>query len=217
MNRPLERDFFGRPAPTVARALIGKLLVRKDDGIVARIVETEAYTRHDPACHAHPGPTARNAPLYGPPGHAYVYLSYGMHWCLNTATGPVGVGQGCLLRAAEPLRGLDVVRSRRRGVRDRELLRGPARLAQAFGLDGSWSGLDLCDSGPLRLVDDGYRPTVTAGPRVGVSKAADWPWRFWVPDSPWVSAYKRNPRAPSLAVPQHPAAVARRDPHDQRL
>ena len=197
MRQRLGRDFFARTAPVVARSLVGKLLVRTDEGLVARIVEVEAYTRHDPACHAHPGPTTRNAPLFGPPGHAYVYFSYGMHWCLNTTTGSPGVGQGCLLRAAEPLEGIETMRSRRGAAGDRDLLRGPARLAQAFGLDGSWSGVDLCGTGPLSLYDDGTRPVVTAGPRVGVSKAPDWPWRFRIPGSPWASPYKRNPRAPA--------------------
>ncbi len=186
----------------MAPELIGKLLIRSDEGLVARIVETEAYMDHEPACHAYRGKTARNAPLFGEAGHAYVYFTYGMHWCLNTATGPEGVGQGVLLRAAEPLDGLDLMRQRRGGVRDRDLLRGPARLAQAFGLDGTWSGRDLC--GPaevsvLHLADDGARPEVTAGPRVGVAAAADLPWRFYVSGSPWVSPYARNPRARQAA------------------
>lgn len=192
---PLERAFFARPAPQVAPDLLGKLLVRADDGLVARLVEVEAYTQDDPACHAHRGRTARNAPLFGPGGHAYVYFTYGMHWCLNAATGPPGQGQGCLLRAGEPLAGLSVMRARRGGRPDRELLRGPARLAQAFGLDGGWSGRDLCGGGPLLVADDGDLPRVQAGPRVGVSTAADRPWRFVVAGSPWASPYKRHPRA----------------------
>jgi DNA-3-methyladenine glycosylase len=192
----LERRFFARPAPVVACDLVGKLLVRADDGLVARLVETEAYTEDEPACHGHRGMTRRNAPLFGPPGHAYVYFTYGMHWCLNTATGTEGRGEGVLLRAAEPLAGLETLR-RRRGPRgaERDLLRGPARLAQAFGLDGTWSAVDLCGEGPLHLADDGARPQVVAGPRVGVAVAADHPWRFVAAGSPWASAYKRHPRA----------------------
>lgn len=193
----LGREFFARPAPEVARDLVGKLLVRSDDGIVARLVETEAYMSGDPASHAYRSRTARNAPLFGPPGHAYVYFNYGMHWCLNVSTGEDGVGEGCLLRAAEPLEGLEVIRARRGGVAERDLLRGPGRLGQAYGLDGSWSGRDLCERGPLGLADDRTRPEVTAGPRVGVSRAADVAWRYWVPGSAWVSAYKRSPRAPA--------------------
>jgi DNA-3-methyladenine glycosylase len=191
----LGRAFFARPAVEVARDLVGKLLVRADDGVVARLVETEAYHQDDPASHAYQRRTARNAPLYGPPGHAYVYLNYGVHWCLNVATGQDGVGEGCLLRAAQPLEGLEVMHARRGPVAERDLLRGPGRLGQAYGLDGSWSGRDLCAGGPLHLADDADRPDVAAGPRVGVSRAADRPWRFWLPGSPWVSAYKRSPRA----------------------
>jgi DNA-3-methyladenine glycosylase len=193
--QPLDRDFFARAAPEVAPDLVGKLLIRADEGLVARIVEVEAYTEDDPACHAYGGPTTRNAPLFGPPGHAYVYFTYGMHWCLNTSTGEEGRGEGCLLRAAEPMAGVEVMQDRRgERVRPRELLRGPARLAQAFGLDGTWSGTDLCDGGALTLADDGDRPRVVATPRTGVASAADTVWRFAAADSPWVSAYKRHPR-----------------------
>jgi DNA-3-methyladenine glycosylase len=178
---------------------VGKLLVRPDDGITVRIVETEAYRQDDPACHAHRGMTARNAPLFGPPGHAYVYFSYGMHWCLNVVSGHEGWGEGCLLRAAEPLDGLDVIRARRgEQHRDRDLLRGPGRLGQALGLNREHSGMDVCAADSLlRLFDDGCRPAVLAGPRVGVALAADMAWRFWAAESPWVSAYKRSPRAPA--------------------
>jgi DNA-3-methyladenine glycosylase len=195
----LARPFFARPAPEVARDLVGMLLVRADERLAARIVETEAYMQHDPACHAYRRRTARNAPLYGPPGHAYVYFTYGMHWCLNVATGADGIAEGVLIRAAEPLDGVASMQARRAGVLERDLLRGPARLASAYGLDGTWSGRDVCGPGaasPLHLADDGTRPETIAGPRVGVSQAADWPWRFSVPGSPWVSSYTRSPRAP---------------------
>ena len=195
MTRRLEREFFARQATMVAPELIGKLLVREDQGLVARIVEVEAYLQDDPACHAYRGQTARNAPLFGPPGHAYVYFTYGMHWCMNTVTGTDGHGQGVLLRAAEPLENLELMRARRNGAKDRELLRGPARLAQAFGLDGSWSGVDLCSRGVLYVADDGAHPAVEATPRTGVATGADTPWRFVIPGSPWASPYKRPPRA----------------------
>lgn len=194
---PLGRDFFARSALEVAPDLVGRLLVRADEGLVARIVEAEAYLVEDPACHAYRGRTPRTEPLWGPPGHAYVYLNYGIHWCLNVATGEDGRAEGCLIRSAEPLAGHAVMVERRGGIRERDLLRGPGRLGQAFGLDGSWSGRDLCDGGPLHLAEDGVRPPVVAGPRVGVSKAADLPWRFCVPGSVWVSAYSRSSRAPS--------------------
>ena len=196
--QPLDRDFFARPAPTVAADLVGKLLLRHGDGIVVRIVETEAYREDDPACHAHRGRTERNAPLFGPPGHAYIYFSYGMHWCVNIVSGQDGSGEGCLLRAAEPLKGLDVIRARR-GERfvDRDLLRGPGRLGQALGLGREHSGMDVVEGTILSLADDGDRPGVVSGPRVGVALAADLPWRFWAAGSPWVSTYKRSPRAPA--------------------
>ena len=193
--RRLRRSFFARPAPDVAPDLIGKLLIKEDEGLVARIVEAEAYTADDPACHAYRGQTPRNAPLFGPPGHAYVYFTYGMHWCMNTATGTEGEGQGCLLRAAEPLEGLDLMRERRGRSRDRDLLRGPGRLGQAFGLGRDDSGIDLCNGGRLFLADDGAQPAILTGPRVGVSLAPDVPWRFWAAESLYVSPYKRHPKA----------------------
>jgi len=193
---PLERPFFARSALDVARDLVGKLLLRTDEGLVARVVETEAYLVEDPACHAYRGRTARNAPLWGPPGHAYVYLNYGIHWCLNAATGEDGRAEGCLIRAAEPIAGVERMAERRGNVRPRDLLRGPGRLGQGYGLDGGWSGGDLCGGSPLAWADDGARPEVVTGPRVGVSRAADRPWRFSVPGSPWVSPYSRSPRAP---------------------
>lgn len=206
----LRRSFFARPAPSVARDLVGKVLLGAG-GVAARIVETEAYSQHDPACHAYQRRTARNEPLYGPPGHAYVYRSYGVHWCLNTSTGSDGVAAGVLIRAAEPLCGIALMQSRRPRSSLRDLLRGPGRLTAAFAIDGGLSGRDLAGAGagptatsttaagpavPDRLcyVDDGVRPRVRSGPRVGVSRAADWPWRFFVPDSPFVSSYSRSPR-----------------------
>ncbi len=194
----LDAAFFARPAPEVAEALCGVLLARADEGLLARIVEAEAYTEDDPACHAHRRRTRANAPLFAAPGTAYVYRSYGVHWLFNVATGAEGRGEGVLVRAAQPLAGLERMRARRGARPDRELLRGPGRLAQAFGLDGSWSGVTLSDS-PLDLLDDGLRPAVTAGPRVGIADAADWPWRFSVTDCPWVSRYVRSARAPARA------------------
>lgn len=192
----LDRAFFRRDATVVAPALVGTLLGRPDDGLWARIVEVEAYTQDDPACHAYRRRTARNDPLWGPAGHAYVYRSYGVHWCFNVSTGTDGVAQGVLIRAARPVHGLELMRARRADAPDRELLRGPAKLCAAYALTGAHSGRDLCADGPVELHYDGYRPDVVAGPRVGVSLAADVPWRFHVADSPWVSAYRRSPRAP---------------------
>lgn len=193
---PLPRSFFARDATAVAPQLVGMVLCRSAEGLSARIVEVEAYRQDDPACHAYRRRTERNAPLWGPPGHAYVYRSYGVHWCVNVATGTDGVAQGCLIRAAQPLAGHDLMRTRRGGVDDVELLRGPAKLCAAFGITGALSGRDLCGDAPVALLDDGTRPEITAGPRVGVSQAADWPWRFFVDGSRWVSPYRRSPRAP---------------------
>jgi DNA-3-methyladenine glycosylase len=192
----LTRDFFAHQAPAVARELVGKVLRHR--AMAARIVEVEAYTQDDPACHAYRGRTLRNAPLWGPPGHAYVYRSYGMHWCFNVATGAEGVGQGCLIRAAEPLEGLELMRQHRPVPHDVNLLRGPAKLCQAFDITGAMSGMNVCDGGPLEFCDDGCRPEVAEGPRVGVTQAADLPWRFYVAGSPWISTYRRSPRAPRL-------------------
>jgi DNA-3-methyladenine glycosylase len=196
----LGRAFFARDALEVARDLVGAVVEVDDgdDGVVSvRLVETEAYTADDPACHAYRGRTERNAPLFGPAGHAYVYRSYGIHWCCNVATGQDGCAQGVLLRAAEPLAGLATIRARRGDrVPQRDLLRGPGRLTQALAVDGSLSGADLCvERPPLWLLDDGAAPAVEAGPRVGVSRAADRPWRFTARGSRWVSPYKRHPRA----------------------
>lgn len=204
-GRRLDRAFFARSALEVAPDLVGVVVAPADDGslppsqpVAVRIVETEAYRHDDPACHAYRGRTPRNAPLFGPPGHAYVYRSYGIHWCLNVATGSDGVAEGVLLRAAEPLAGLATIRARRGDrVAERDLVRGPGRLTQALAVDGSLSGVDLCDDdAPLALYDDGAAPEVSTTPRVGVSQAADLPWRFVAAGSRWVSPYNRHPRAP---------------------
>ena len=223
-SAPLPREFFAREAPVVARALVGKVLYRRDVDVAARVVEVEAYTQDDPACHAYGRRTARNEPLWGPPGHAYVYRSYGVHWCFNVSTGTDGVAQGCLIRAAQPLRGVAWLRGRRPVRDDLDLLRGPAKLCQSFGITGTMSGADVCDGdattsrhdgrrGAARtavvgFADDGTSPQVGTGPRVGVSQAADVPWRFFATSSPWVSPYRRSPRAPrpdSAGQPLPPA------------
>jgi DNA-3-methyladenine glycosylase len=163
------------------------------------IVEVEAYAgvQEDPASHAHRGLTRRNATMFGEPGHSYVYFTYGMHWCLNVTTGPVGSASAVLLRAGRVVEGVDAARRRRasvrRDARDRDLARGPARLCSALGVSGEHDGLDLLDAAsPLRLLPArGAAPSAVAtGPRVGVSSAGERPWRFWLPDAPEVSAYR---------------------------
>lgn len=178
------------PAPEVAPLLLNATLT--DGQVTVRIVEVEAYAGEaDPASHAFRGPGRRNAVMFGPPGHAYVYLSYGMHWCLNVVCHPEGVGGGILLRAGEVIDGVDVAEERRRGAKD--LARGPGRLGQSLAVSMDDSGADL-RTGRLRL-HAGEPVEFASGPRVGVSKAADLPWRFWIPGDPFVSAYRRSPRA----------------------
>jgi DNA-3-methyladenine glycosylase len=175
----LTRDWFGRDATEVAPDLLGKVLVVDRDGtrVSGRIVETEAYTAADPASHSYRGRTARNAVMFGPAGHLYVYRSYGIHWCANVVTGADGDGQAVLIRAIEPLEGMGVM-LRRRGRRP--LADGPGKLCQALGLDGSDDDLDLvAPRSVVRIVDDGAPPAdVLVGPRVGITKAIDTPWRW---------------------------------------
>ena len=201
---PLERDVLRGRAEVVAPALLGTLLVRiESDGSrsVARIVETEAYRQDDPASHSHAGRTPRTEPMFAAPGTAYVYRSYGVHWCCNVTVEEEGVGAAVLLRAARLLRGHELVRPRRVAAKqDRDLLRGPGRLTQALGIDGPrHDRTDLLDpQNTVLLADDGWRPpqtAVRAGGRVGVRLAAGVPWRFWIAGQPEVSPYRPHPRA----------------------
>ena len=186
MSHPLTGDDFLADAPTVARALIGATLLV--DGVGGTIVETEAYDASEPAAHTHRGPTPRNAVMFGSPGHAYVYLSYGMHWCLNFVCREPGHGAGVLIRALAPLEGLAQMRARR-GLQDERLLcAGPGRLGQALGITHAHNGLAL-DRAPFRvLAADKRTPIeVLTGPRIGISKAADLPWRFGLRGSRFLS------------------------------
>ena len=167
--------------------------------MTVRLTEVEAYagTGADPASHAHRGRTARNAVMFGPAGFAYVYFTYGMHWCMNVVTGAEGTASAVLLRAGEVVSGLDVARARRPAIRrDVDLARGPARLCATLGIDREAYGLDLLDdAGPVRLAPPARpvaRAAVATGPRVGVTGALDLPWRFWVAGNPTVSAYRRH-------------------------
>jgi DNA-3-methyladenine glycosylase len=173
---------------------LGAVLISEVGGrrTAGRIVETEAYLgARDPASHAWRGRrTPRVEPLYGAPGTAYVYFTYGMHWCLNAVSEKVDRPTAVLLRALEPLEGLETMRRRRGGVRDRELCSGPAKLCEALGVTGALNGASL-RRGVLRIVNDGSRPRTRASiavtPRIGVSRAADWPLRFLIEGSPWAS------------------------------
>jgi DNA-3-methyladenine glycosylase len=193
----LPREFLNRPAPEVAPGLLGRVLEHESpEGLVAvRLTEVEAYNGEgDPASHAARGRTARNAVMYGPPGHAYVYFTYGMHFCVNVVCMTPGTASAVLMRAGVVIAGEELAR-RRRPVRgpDRDLARGPARLCQALGIDRTLNGADFCDpASPLRL-RSGIRSeqnAIHSGPRVGVSAAATVPWRFWLDGEPSVSVYR---------------------------
>jgi DNA-3-methyladenine glycosylase len=218
-SRPalLPRQFLDRPSIEVAPDLLGCVLEHDTaDGLVAVILtEVEAYAGDvDPASHAYRGKTARNAVMFGPAGHAYVYFTYGMHFCVNVVCMPPGTASAVLLRAGRVIAGADLARARR-GARpasqiDRELARGPARLCQALGVDRRLDGADLCDpASPLRLrlpvagpagqererggdatARSGEKPLIVTGPRVGVREGADVPWRFWLDGEPTVSVYR---------------------------
>lgn len=192
----LERAFFARDTLTVARALLGQRLVRLLDGkrLAGRIVEVEAYIGEDDlASHARFGRTRRNAPMYGPPGHAYVYFIYGMHYCLNVVTEQEGFPAAVLIRALEPVEGIEVMRVHRGGVLDGQLTSGPARLCQALAVDRRFDGADLCAPDALLFIEGAVSlpdEAIVTGPRVGVrgdERARTAPWRFCVRGSPYLS------------------------------
>ena len=175
---------FTEDSALVAPHLIGAILTL--DGVGGRIVEVEAYDREDPASHSFSGPTARNAAMFGPPGRVYVYRSYGIHWCFNMVCREEGHGAGVLIRAIEPLHGLDAMRERR-GVLDARLLcSGPGRVCQALGITHGHTGLPV-DAPPFALQWPDAPVAVVRGPRIGISKAVDVPWRFGLAGSRFVS------------------------------
>jgi DNA-3-methyladenine glycosylase len=225
----LAREFFARPATVVAPELLGSVLAHDSpDGLVAAvIVETEAYMGlADPASHAFRGETARNEVMFGPPGHAYVYFTYGMHFCVNLVCLPPGEASAVLLRAGRVIEGVPLAAARRavrrppsaavsdgaaaegagpgadgrraasRVPAGRDLARGPGRLCQALGITRSSNGADVCSAASPLRVTAGAAPwpasgaTISMGPRVGISRAAEWPWRFWITGEPSVSAYR---------------------------
>jgi DNA-3-methyladenine glycosylase len=225
----LPRDFFNRPAQQVAPGLLGCVIESATaDGIVAvALAEVEAYAgAADPASHAYRGPSSRNAVMFGAPGHAYVYFTYGMHFCVNLVCLPEGTASAVLLRGGAIVEGITLARQRRlaarrgvrdqsdgrggrggadgRGLPDRDLARGPARLCQALGIDRALNGADACDPrSPLRIRAAAGPPgSILRGPRVGLSVAASVPWRFWLAGEPTVSAYRA--RAPRRAKPSAP-------------
>jgi DNA-3-methyladenine glycosylase len=179
---PLRRDVLAADAPLVAPILLNKVL--RVGPCAGRIVEVEAYTRDDAASHSFRGTTRRNAVMFGPPGFLYVYLIYGIHHCANIVTGPEGDGQAVLLRALAPLDGIDEM-VRRRG-RSTKLADGPGTLCEVMGIDRSFDGADLCAGTRIGLFDDGVAPPSVplVGPRIGITRAVDVPWRFRVPVPP---------------------------------
>ncbi len=187
---PLSRDSLPGDTAGLARFLIGKLVLRAlPEGLASgRIVETEAYLTGDEASHTFRGMTARNKVMFGPPGYAYVYLAYGVSFMLNVSSGPEGVGEGVLIRAAEPFSGLNAMRRYRGEVPERDLLRGPGRLAKALDIGRGLNGTDLCAAGPLWLASDGHEPQdVGVSVRIGISRDAHRPLRFFMKGSPYVS------------------------------
>ena len=190
----LPRSFYDRPVLEVARDLLGRYVVHGD--VTVRLTEVEAYAGgRDPASHAFRGRTARNDVMFGPGGHAYVYFTYGMHFCMNLVCGPPGQAAAVLLRAGEVVDGLPTARGRRPRATDRDLARGPARLTRTLGIDRAFDGRDVTERGSALRVVSG-RPVSDAavrwGPRVGVNAAADLPWRVWVADEPSVSSYRAH-------------------------
>jgi DNA-3-methyladenine glycosylase len=201
----LPREVFARGAVEVAPTLLGSVIEHQTpDGLVAvALTEVEAYDGEaDPASHAYRGRTARNAVMFGPPGHAYVYFTYGMHFCVNLVCLPDGIASAVLLRAGRVVDGLALAAARRasgRQVPERDLARGPARLCKALGITRALDGADVCDpASPLRVrwPDRRVALDISQGPRIGISAAAEVPWRFWLTGDPTVSVYR--PHAPRL-------------------
>jgi DNA-3-methyladenine glycosylase len=182
----LEADFFARSVHVVARELVGCRLFY--EGVGGTIVETESYERDDPACHAYVGLTPRTEVLFGPPGRAYVYLSYGIHALLNAVAEPEGEAAAVLIRALEPTRGLEAMRTRRGPRPDRDLCSGPGKLTEALGIGLSENRADLA-SDPFLLLppSEDWKGEIVTGPRIGITKATERPWRFCASDNPHIS------------------------------
>jgi len=194
------RSFYDRPVAEVARALLGRHL--RHGEVTLRITEVEAYGPNDSASHSRSGPTARNAPMWGPPGHLYVYLCYGLHQLVNIVCEAEGRGAAVLIRAAEPVSGLERIRARRGGKSGPVLLTGPGKVGAALGLDTTWSGHDLCAAGGVEVLEGPPPEAVLAGPRVGIDYAdpvdRQAPLRFAIAGTRWVS-HRRD-----LALETHP-------------
>ncbi len=190
--KPIERSFFARDTVEVAPDLLGVYIVRKLDNkiLVGMIVETEAYRAHDdPACHAYKGLTERTSLLFGEVGHAYIYFIYGVHYCLNVVAHLPSRAGGVLIRAVEPLQGIEYMERQRHMHKVRSLTNGPGKITQAFSITADLKGTDLTQRGPLFLARGEFinSAEIDATPRVGISKACEYPWRFIVKNNPFVS------------------------------
>jgi DNA-3-methyladenine glycosylase len=184
LTEPLARSFFARSVHEVAPDLIGVTLLV--DRVGGPIVEVEAYDQEDPASHGFGGLTARNAAMFGPPGHAYVYRSYGIHWCLNFVCDEPGRADAVLIRALEPTHGIEIMRERRGVDPVRALCSGPGKLCQAVGIAGEHNGLPL-DKPPFELLARESTPRIVTGPRIGITRAAELSWRYGVEGSAYLS------------------------------
>jgi DNA-3-methyladenine glycosylase len=183
-------DMLSIPAEDAARRLLGCFLIREQDGKIlsGRIVETEAYDQADAASHSYKGRTPRTDVMFGPAGHLYVYFTYGMHYCCNVVTGPVGTGSAVLIRALEPAEGLDVMSENRHGRNGIQLTNGPAKLCEAYGIDKTWNGHDLSLPPITLILQPPVEPDkITRTTRIGISQAKDVPWRFYLKGNPCVS------------------------------
>ena len=213
LERPLPRSFYDRPVLRIARDVLGRVLVHDapDGRVAGRIVEVEAYRgRLDPASHAYRGPTPRNRVMFGPPGHLYVYFTYGMHHCLNFVCAREGVAEAILIRALEPLIGIERMTARRGVSIPWRMARGPGCVARALGLDLAHNGADLT-RGPVWLADAPPRRLglrIEHGPRIGIRVGVDLPWRFFLAGHPCVSGSARAARP--VASPRRRAAAATR-------
>ncbi len=192
---PLPRKFFDRPTLEVARDLLGHYLVRRLENkiLVGKIVETEAYIGEgDPACHAARGKTRRNAVMYGPPGYAYIYFIYGMYYCLNVVTEREGFPAAVLIRALEPLMGIETMEHLRKQSKRAQLTNGPGKLCQALALTRDQNGLDMCIPGEIFIAEGQPVPDdqVIVDGRIGIREGNEHPWRFFIKDSPFVSRPK---------------------------
>lgn len=219
MGRPMDiLELLQRPATEVAPYLLGALVRHEsaEGAVVVRLTEVEAYLGPadspdpDPGAHSYRGKTNRNAILFGPPGHLYVYFTYGMHFCANLVCRPDGTASGCLMRAGEVVEGLELARSRRPTAKhDAELAQGPARLAKAMGLGREHNGIPALGGEVTVTLPDRLEPSVMTGPRVGISGPGgtdQYPWRFWIAGDPTVSKFKpgvlRSARRPAPAAPK---------------